>query len=444
MSLTGLPLLLARRGKAGFKVEVARRVQVDAAHLPYNQDVLALLQRARADGHELILASASERSWVEAVARHLGIFDRVIGTDGEGNAKGRAKLARLQAVLGDRPFTYVADSPADLPLWNAAASAHVVSRSRGLPRRIELPADRVHHLALPSRRRALVRALRPHQWLKNLLVFVPLALSHQFFDAQRLLGAALSFLALSLAAAAFYVINDMLDLASDRRHPQKRHRVFAAGALGVPEGLALAAACLAASLALSILLLPPGFLAIVLSYCAVTFAYSLYLKRLLIVDVIVLALFYTIRVLAGGVASGVEVSPWLLTFSTFFFLSLAMVKRYVELRALEGTAELKSHGRGYEVGDVPMVMTSGLSSGFLSVLVFFIYVAESPAAATLYRNSVYLWLIGPLLIFWLLRIWFLARRGEVDSDPVLFALKDGTSRLTAAAVVALIALGTGL
>lgn len=282
-----------------------------------------------------------------------------------------------------------------------------------------------------SRLGALNRALRTYQWVKNVLLFVPMLMAHRVFEPDLWAQAALGFAAFSLCASFGYVVNDLVDREADRRHPVKRHRPFASGALSPAFGFVLAPVLLAVSFGLAWAALPAAFLVALAAYLAATLAYSFALKRRPVTDVLVLAGLYTLRILAGGAATGIEVSEWLLGFSMFFFLSLAVLKRYAELRLLEADPAASLHGRGYRGVDLALLRTGGLAAGFLSVLVLVLYVT-SPEVQVLYERPALLWLVGALLLHWILRVWLLAGRGEVHDDPILWAAKDGGSYVVAA------------
>ena len=285
---------------------------------------------------------------------------------------------------------------------------------------------------------ALLRALRPHQWVKNVLVFVPMAMAHRLGDPALWAAAGLAFAALSLLASGTYVINDLLDVEQDRLHPTKRHRPFASGALSVGTGRLLAPVLIVAGLGLGFAA-SAAFGAVLLVYLVTTLAYSLDLKRRAVLDVVVLAGLYVVRVLAGGAAADVPVSGWLLGFSMFLFLSLALAKRFAELQLIEAGRAGANARRGYEVGDAPLLAAAGVAAGYLAVLVLALY-TTSPEVVALYRRPQLLWLIGPLLLYWTTRLWLTAQRGRLDDDPILYAAKDPASyavgALTAAVLLA--------
>lgn len=423
----------ALRGRSVLKAEVARRIAVDPAELPYNEALLAMLRGRRERGEHLVLATASPKEWADQVAAHLGLFDAVIASEAGLNLKGRKKLDAIDAYNRERRidrFAYVGDSAADLVIWGRASGIYVVEPSARLGRRLRSlagarPVSPIGEAKRPLR--AAARALRPHQWSKNVLVFVPVLTSLSLFRPPALVAGALAFVAFSLCASAIYVVNDLVDLASDRAHPEKRRRPFASGQLPLSAGPPLAVGLLVASFSMAALTLPPAFPLALLAYLAATLLYSFVIKSRLMIDVITLACLYTVRVHAGGVATGIVVSEWLMAFSVFFFLSLAFVKRYVELqRAPEPPRERPEatlKGRGYRVSDIELIETMGPTAGYLSVLVLALYL-QSDAVRELYRSPRLLWPICVLLLYWISRIWFLAKRRELPGDPVSFALRD--------------------
>jgi 4-hydroxybenzoate polyprenyltransferase len=421
------------RGKAFVKSEVARRVVLNPSVLPYNEAVLALLVTARRQGRPIVLATAADQRLASEVARHLGLFTAVLASDGRVNLKGRAKLAAIRRQLGGAPFDYIGNAWADLCIWRHAVRAILVRPSRllSLCARRLAAVDEIVRAPL-SMLGTLGRTLRVHQWTKNALLFLPLLLAHQAADLDRLVGALLALVAFCLAASAAYIVNDLFDLEADRRHPDKRGRPFADGLLPVPLGLLMASLAMVGSFALSLAALPPLFTGLLSLYLVATMAYSLLFKRFAILDVLLLASLYTLRVVAGATATDVPVSPWFLAFSMFFFLSLAFAKRYTELvlaaRERPGPSFLAA--RGYLIGDLDLVRSVGTTSGYLSVAILALYIS-SPDVHILYSRPSFLWLIGPLLLYWITRVWLIAQRGQLPGDPVVFALSDRTSYVLA-------------
>jgi 4-hydroxybenzoate polyprenyltransferase len=426
-----VPLWLAG-GRARLKSEIARRAPLDIAHLPYNAVLLRYLQAKRRAGRPIYLTTGADGALARRVAAHLGVFDDVLASDGAVNLTRTQKLARLEARFG--AFDYVGNSTADLPLLAKARSAMVANPTRGLlvalrMRRIPVARSFIDRRPLM---RTVLKAIRFHQWAKNILLVVPLLLSHQLRVAPAV-AVMTAFFCFSFMASANYLVNDLLDIESDRRHPGKRHRPFASGDLPVSTGIALAALLAAASLAL-LPLLARAFAFWLGSYIFCAAAYSVVLKRVAIVDVLVLSGLYTIRMLAGGAATGTAISPWLAGFSSFLFLSLAMVKRFSEIENLRERGAAVTPGRGYLVADLEQIRAFGTASAYAGVLVFSLYITR-PDVTALYKHGERLWLIVPLLVYWLNRVWLLASRGELDEDPVIFALSDGVSIAVGVGVV---------
>ncbi len=424
---------LGRTGRrAALKRMLADRAAPDPAVLPYDPDVLALIRDWRAEGGRTALVSAADDTLVQSVAAHLGLFDLARGSDGETNLKGPVKADFLREAFGATGFAYVGDSPADLPVWEAADAAITVGAPPALRARVEARHPDATHLAPPSGWSGpALRAIRPHQWLKNLLVFLPMLAAHQF-DAATFLAAFGAFVAFCLVAGSVYLLNDLLDLAADRAHPRKQARPLASGALPIGRGMALVPVLLAAGLALA-LALDFRFLLVLVGYYALTVLYSVWLKRRQLIDIFVLATLYALRVLAGAAATGIELSVWLLAFSVFFFLSLAAVKRQAELiDAIErGFDDAK--GRGYMVEDLPIVTQIAIGSGFVAGLVMVLYLSE-PSVMSRYSSPLLLWGSCVLLLYWVIRMVMATHRGRMHDDPVVFAARDPVSQLVIALI----------
>jgi 4-hydroxybenzoate polyprenyltransferase/phosphoserine phosphatase len=434
-----LPVWLMQ-GKAYLKRQIAQRVVPEAVLLPCRPEVQQLIHEAQEEGRQVILATATDELVAEEIAACYGFFTDVIASDGQVNRRGKAKLKALREHLGpDQPFDYVGDDGADLPLWEAARYSHLVQPAWHVGWRARhgdgTAVKRVLKRGWFERFKALLRAIRVHQWPKNALLFVPLLLAHQASQIALFAQTALACLAFSLCASSVYVTNDLLDLEDDRQHPRKKHRPFAAGTLQIKTGVLLAPLLAVTSFALAFWALPLLFTGILALYFIATTAYSIFLKRLLLVDVLTLAGLYTLRVAAGGVAVGVWLSPWLVSFSMFFFLSLAFVKRYAGLRVLEKEGRTGGHRRrDYRVEDMALLRVFGPASGFLAVFVLSFYIS-SGEVTRLYERPALLWLVGPPLLYWIGRIWFKAHRGEMHDDPVIFSLRDPASYIVGALVV---------
>lgn len=434
--LFALPFWLLR-GKARLKREVAARVAPDVALLPYDTRVLGLVHDVGT--RPRVLCSASDQSFVDAVAAHVGGFDLALGSDGRSNLDGPRKAAALIERYGDRGFDYVGNAAADLAVWPHAraaiaanASASVLARLRRA-RTVERVIER-----RGGAWRAALRALRPHQWSKNLLVFVAAIAAHRIFDAAALSATTLAFVAFCLCASGAYVLNDLFDLDADRRHPRKHTRPFASGRLPIAAGLAAAPLLTLAAFAVAAWL-PARFALALGLYAAATLAYSLVLKRVAVLDVLVLAALYTLRIVAGAVAIPVEASGWFLSFAMCLFLGLALVKRYAEVQRVAAGAEARVAGRGYRAAHLPAIGVAGVACSALAVGVLGLYV-DSAKSAALYAHPHWLWLLLPLLAAWLARVWTLARRGRMHDDPVVFALTDAPSLAVFAGFVATVML----
>ncbi len=430
------------RGRAHLKAHIAARVSVDAATLPYHQPLLDSLRAEQRQGRPIFLVTASDSRLAQSVADHLGLFNEVLASDGHTNLRGKRKLAELAARFGGSGFDYAGNSSVDLPVWAHARQAIVVNASARLAARARRCA-KVSDVfpASQSRWWLFVQALRPHQWVKNLIIFVPLVTSHRLTQWPQALDAVLAFVAFCLCASGAYILNDLFDLESDRHHPVKRLRPFASGDLPLPVGMIAlplllgAGALLACELAL-------GFAAVLGVYLVLTTSYSWRLKQVVLLDVLCLAALYTLRLLAGHEATGIRYSFWLLVFSMFIFLSLALVKRFLELQAARQQNQNEIKGRGYAAGDLELVASLGSSSGYLAVLVLALYV-NSQDAQELYRHATLLLLICPLLLYWISRVWLIAHRGQMHGDPIVFALKDRVSYLIGALTLAVLWLATG-
>lgn len=426
------------RGKAHLKKQIALRVEIDAAALPYNHELLAWLGEQRAH-RPVSLCTASDIKLASAVAAHADVFDEVIASDGDVNLSGSNKARVLVERFGDKAFDYIGNAPVDLAVWRHSRAALVVEHGHALSNAAAKVATVERRFAI--RRgglRAWAKALRLHQWIKNVLVFLPLLAAHRVLEPEAVATTILAFLCFGLCASSVYLTNDLLDLPSDRQHHRKRHRPFAAGTLPLIAGPILAVLLLIVAFALAFAV-SRQFVAVLLGYYVLTTAYSFQLKRVMMLDVVVLSTLYTTRILAGTAAIHTKPSFWLLAFSMFIFLSLAMVKRFVELLALQAKGKVTASGRGYDVEDIPLIQSLGASSGYLAVLVLALYV-DSTASMKLYTHPHYLWLLCPLLLYWISRTWAIAHRGVMHDDPVVFAVMDRTSRilgLIAAVVVAL-------
>jgi 4-hydroxybenzoate polyprenyltransferase len=412
------------RGRAYLKEQIARRVTIDVGVLPYNTELLAYLRDEHSSGRHLYLCTATNQRLATQIAAHFGLFTGVLASTEDRNLLGRNKAQALVDQFGDGGFDYCGDAMADVPVWRQSRRAIVVG-----DKHIAAAARKVNAAIIffEEKRRLLplvLKEMRVHQWVKNVLVFVPLLTAHRFNLAS--IGAVcLAFLSFSLCASSVYLLNDMLDLDADRRHARKRNRPFASGKLPLSFGAVLTVLLLAAAVGIAVLL-PWRFGAVLAAYFAATLAYSFALKRMALIDVFALACLYTVRVIAGGEANGIALSYWLILFCVPIFLSLAMVKRYVELDAILRDGKMEAAGRGYITQDLSILRSFGTSSAYLAVLVLALYL-NSPELKQLYRHPPALWAVFALTLYWVSRIWMFAFRGKMHDDPIVFAFKDRVS-----------------
>ncbi|HYS45067.1 MAG TPA: UbiA family prenyltransferase [Rhizomicrobium sp.] len=428
--------VLMLRGRAALKSYLARKVCIDPARLPYEIGLIEYLKIQRDQGRPVVLITASHWRYARQIARHVGLSSASYGSSCRLNLKGSAKLAKIQALSAGKPFVYAGNAPADRTIWNAAHKAILVNAPHSDVRK----ENRSGHAELvidsrPGAWRAFARGMRVHQWAKNALLLVPLLTSHSYTDVHRTALALLAFLVFGLCASGHYFLNDLLDLASDRGHTTKRRRPLASGDLALPYGIAGAAILPALAFAISLAALPWLFTLALAGYFALTNLYSFYLKRVSTADVVTLALLYTIRVVAGAAAITVVLSSWLLAFSVFMFVSLAYLKRYIEVSALMKGS--KAAGRGYSEDDAETMFVLGIANSTAATVVLAFYISSSEVKALYHRPDV-LWLLCLLMLYWSNRIWIGTRRGKINEDPVVFAMKDKVSRLVGLVAVAVV------
>jgi len=439
----GSLVVAAIRGRAALKRATSNQAFPDISTLPWRQDLLELLVELRAAGCRIVLATATDAIWADRVAAHFELFDDVIASDGNRNVKGSEKLDAIREYCsknGFDEFAYAGDSRADLPIWAEATQAYVVGATPAVRKHVRQTHDDVYEIgATPDAGRALLKILRPLQWMKNSLLFVPLVLAHELASIGSVLNVLIAFIALSMCASAMYILNDALDLQADRKHPHKRYRPLAAGTLSIGRAVTSFAALVIGGFGLALAALPLGFSGLLLAYVGLTIIYATWLKREAMADVVVLAGLYTLRVFAGGVAAGIVVSDWLVTLSVFLFMSLAFAKRHAELVRLQLEGNFRARGRGYVVSDLDLIRTLGSCCGYLAILVFAFY-SHSAHSEQLYANAWALWMICPLALFWISRLWLIAVRGQLNEDPVVFALKDRVSLLLGGVVTVLLIL----
>jgi 4-hydroxybenzoate polyprenyltransferase len=421
-------------GRAEFKGWVAARAGVSPERLPYREALVAYLRDEKQNGRCIVLATAAHRSIAEGVSAHLGLFDEVLATQDGRNLKGEAKLEAIRGKLGGE-FVYAGDSAADRAIWKAAKAAVLVGVAPGIADSIrkEVPVER-EFAAEEGGLAVWLRAFRVHQWLKNLLLFVPLLTAFSFFDVWKLVTTVIAFFAFSFAASASYVFNDLWDLDNDRAHPRKRQRPFASGRIPIAQGVVAAGVSLVVALLLASAV-SKNFLYMLLLYLAITSAYSWVLKERALIDVLTLSLLYTLRILAGSVAIGIRSSSWQLAFSAFIFLSLALVKRCAELVSLEQTGQGSAPGRDYRVTDLAVLWPLGVGSALSAVVVFGLFISTDETRAR-YATPELLWLVALGLVYWLARLWIKTSRGKMDDDPMVYAVEDSGSLMAVSFMIA--------
>ena len=420
--------VLLREGKVGLKKFLFNRSHISIENLPYNQKVLEAIYQWK-ENHpkeKVILISATHQKVIERIAIHLNCFDGWYGTENE-NLKSEIKLKKIKNLIGSGgSFTYIGDSFADLVIWQNAKKCYVTNPSKGLLEEVQKINTSVEIIANEkiSIISEIIKTIRVHHWAKNLLIFIPAILSLK--PLTNLLGYLVSgFFAFSLIASAFYILNDLFDIENDRVHHSKKHRSFASGSLSITKGFFIFIFLITAAALISISL-PQTFQLLLFLYAIFTFTYSKYLKKLLIIDILTLSSLYLLRVISGGTLVDINISNWLLTFSVFFFLFLASIKRWVELNRLNSKA---ASGRGYQLSDKSFIANLSYFSGLISVLVICLYI-ESQQALSLYNNSKILWLAPIILLYWILEILFKVERGQIDDDPVKYALESRISYIS--------------
>lgn len=428
------------KGGSYLKRYLATDSKIDPSTLPYDQHIITYIKAWRSSGGIAILVTASDQIFADAIAGYLQIFDEAHGSDGIVNLKGENKAVFLEQRFGKRGFDYMADARADLPVWERAEKAISVNVTKSLRREIEEMTDCVEHLiTINPSAKPYFKALRPHQWLKNTLIFLPLLAAHQF-DPSTIIHSIVAFISFSLIASSVYVVNDLVDLSADRLHPRKKKRPFASGKVLINWGTQMVVSLILLGLTAA-LFVSSKYLLVIICYCLLTAAYSLHIKRRIVQDIFMLAGLYTLRIIAGGVATNISLSVWLLAFSMFFFFSLAAVKRQAELVDHAKRGHLKATGRGYHIDDLPVISMIAIAAGYVSVLVLALYV-NSPAVTILYAHPQALWGVCIVLLYWISSTVMHAHRGEMHDDPVIYAAKDRVSQICFLIILILVFLGS--
>jgi 4-hydroxybenzoate polyprenyltransferase/phosphoserine phosphatase len=430
--LKGNPLLIIMvpfwlaKGKPNLKEEIDKRIEFNAEFLPYNEELINYAKEEKAKGRKVYLVTASHISIAKKVGEYLGFFDGIYGTENGVNLKSKRKAEFLNNKFGKGKYVYAGDAKVDYNIWDDSAKAIVVSDNKSFIDQVNSKYE-VENVFYDKKNllKTIIKEIRVYQWVKNILLFLPLLLAHSISNVTLLTDVIIGFFSFSLSASFVYVLNDLLDLQSDRSHPRKRKRPLASGKLPIQIGIILVPLLLIIGLSLSFLI-SFKFQIILISYIVLTTAYSFKLKKIPMLDIILLATLFTTRIVAGAYAAEVYLSMWILAFSMFFFMNLAVLKRYTELLTMKKRNEIEARGRGYTVEDMGLLLSIGPAAGFLSVLIFVLYINSSQATG-LYSNTEILWLIAPIFLYWISRIWHLSVRGKMTDDPIVFTVKDRAS-----------------
>lgn len=429
-----LPFWLIK-GKANLKHKISKLVEINPQTLPYNIPFLNYLKDQKKLGRQIILATATTEKYASAIASYLGIFSQVIASTADQNVSGSTKLSYIRNE--PKQFSYAGNAVIDMLIFSHAQESIIVSPTYGLKKRM-VRIDNITQVFESSNYKgsAILKAIRMHQWVKNSLLFVPLLMSQQFTNTQALLEVAIAFVSFSLLASATYIVNDLMDIPHDREHIRKRNRPIASGNLAIPTAILIAFILFIGSLVIAINI-NISFVFGLLFYLLLTLTYSFKLKKYILVDTISLALLYTTRIFIGALVINITLSVWLIAFSMFMFLSLALVKRCSELQTLNIEKKTRTSGRGYAVSDSHILASMGICSGFISVLVIVLYFNDTQSISH-YSHPELLWLICPLLLYWIGRIWIKTFRDEMHDDPIVFAIKDTGSLLCIISILVII------
>lgn len=416
-----LPFWLLR-GRAFLKIKMEEICGKYVKHIPFNDSFLKYLNSKKAEGHKLYLATACPKNLAKKLVESLNLFEEVWGSSSEINLKSAKKAELLLEKFGENNFIYAGNDAPDLEVWRHAQSLVLVNVKKSLERKAAMENPTKNILVFSEKKsafKAFFRATRIHQWAKNILIFVPLFLSHSYFKIDKIGEALLAFLAFGLCASASYIFNDIMDVENDRLHASKRRRPIAAGHFSIASALIIAFSFMAISVLISAVL-SVNTLLVLLLYTALTLSYSFYFKRIVLLDIIILSSLYMIRIYYGSTAISVATSFWLMSFSIFIFFSLGFMKRYIELQKMENTNE-KIKGRGYVYSDAQIIAPVGIASGILSLVFYVIYVDK--VAFQLYERPSFLMFGAIIFLYFIVKTWIMAARKLVHDDPIVYAIK---------------------
>ncbi len=424
------------KGRVYFKEKIAEFSCLSPKTLPYHENLLDYIKDEKSQGREVYLATAAHVNIANAVANHHAMFDGVLASSHGVNLKGSEKLRAIKELIGNE-FVYAGNSKDDIPIWNESTSTVLVNAPSKVAKIISASTNvEKEFVQQKSSIKVWLKAIRVHQWLKNILLFVPIVTSFTMPDAASMMLMSLSFLSFSLTASATYILNDIWDVESDRNHPRKKFRPFASSSLSIINGIAASITMLFIGVAIS-LFVSVKFSLLLISYLILTTLYSFILKQKVLIDVMLLSILYTLRIIAGSIALDIKVSSWLLIFSIFIFLSLALVKRCSELVSMRSIGIDSLQGRGYKTSDLVVLWPFGISSSLCSIVVFELFI-NTPETISRYLSPELLFGSTLLLTYWLLSLWIRTSRGEMHDDPIVFAIKDRGSQITLAIMLFII------
>tara|TARA_B110000858_G_scaffold198348_1_gene264185 strand:+ start:2545 stop:3972 length:1428 start_codon:yes stop_codon:yes gene_type:complete len=424
------------KGRPYLKDKLFESSDLDAKSLPYNQEVISAILESKKNGSKVYLMTGSSQKVANKIQENFNFFDDVFGTSKNINLIGKNKLKKIREIIGNDPFSYIGDSSQDIPIWEEAEEILIVANNNNLEKKIIKKEKKITYIYKDKLLKNIFKVIRPYQWLKNFLVFVPF-LIYENSGYEEFVLSSLGFISFCLIASSVYVLNDLLDIKSDRDHLTKKNRPFAAGSLALINGFWLLPLLLVSGLIVASLLGTATFL-IVLIYLIITLFYSLSFKKKLILDVCILACLYTLRLIGGAIVIQSDLSPWLINFSIFFFFFLACIKRESEL-IVGVNANNSASRRSYIEEDKKGLSTLAIGSGLLSVLILLLY-ADSASSLNAFTSPIFLWFLSPIFLYWISRLSLLSSRGYIKEDPLLFALKDRISFFVGFGVITIIIL----
>ena len=428
-------------GKSYLKFKIASQEPIKIDSLPFNNNLIKYLKLKKAEGRLVVLCTGSDQRWANLVANHLDVFDASYGSSQSRNLCGENKKLFLISLYGEFGYDYIGNSIADIEPWSKASTKFLIGQHKKILQKLQALDNFGGCFEIENRNKliSIIALGRPIQWSKNLLIFIPLFGAHLYASWGLLSLVITAFLIFNMATWGIYALNDLFDINEDRLHPIKKGRPIASGALSIPAAWTALPVLIMSPLFFAFHLLPFEFFLCLLAYMIVASLYSRFIKKIVLFDVFTLSFLYIIRIISGAYAIDIDVSFWLLTFSFFFFLNLALLKRSSELKmTLRISKRQLIPGRGYIPNDILIISCMGIASGYISSLVLALYI-QDPQIVQLYTSPRVLWLCSPLLLLWISRIWLLAIRsnGLLTADPVSFTVSDRISLITGIIFIAI-------